>query len=356
VGSLATSGQVRVQNLSVDLGEFHLRDIDLDIAAGEYFVILGPTGAGKTVLLETLAGLFRHSSGQIILDGEDVSWYPPEQRGIGFVYQDYALFPHLTLRQNVAFGLRLRRVEAAALERRVMEIAEMLQIERLLHRRPDTLSGGEQQRAALARALVVEPRLLLLDEPLSALDPETREALRREVASVHRQLKTTTLHVTHDFEEAIALGERIAVMNEGRIVQVGSPEEIFRKPVSEFVARFVGVRNIFVGTARVTQDGYAVMSLDGAEIMAATNLKGSVHVSIRPEEIVISRQRQESSAQNSLVGRIVNIADRGAVVWVTVCVPPEFTSMITKRSLEEMRLREGMDVHVSFKASAVHVF
>jgi molybdopterin-binding protein len=247
-------------------------------------------------------------------------------------------------------------METTAVREWVTEISELVAIDQLLHRRPHALSGGEQQRAALARALVVEPRLLLLDEPLSALDPETREALRRELADLHRKLGTTTLHVTHDFEEAIALGERIAVMNEGCIVQVGSAQEIFRKPASEFVARFVGVRNIFTGMATRTDDGYALLSVDGAEIMVTTDLEGHVHGSVRPEDIVISTERLQSSAQNCFAGFITSVADRGAVVWVTVHVPPDFTCMITRRSLEEMGLREGMEVYIAFKTAAVHVF
>jgi molybdopterin-binding protein len=232
----------------------------------------------------------------------------------------------------------------------------MLDIKHLLHRRPSTLSGGEQQRTALARALVVEPRLLLLDEPLSALDPGSRESLRRELGRVQRQLATTTIHVTHDFEEAVALGDRIAVMNEGLIVQVGSPEEIFRKPASKFVARFVGVRNIFPGIARQGEDGHGMLSLDGVEFLVVTDLEGPVHGSVRPEDIVISKEPLRSSAQNSFAGRVTGIADRGVLVWVTVRVPPEFTCMITRRSLEEMELKEGMEVYISFKTSAVHVF
>jgi len=350
------SGDVRVEDLWVDLEEFQLRRINLHIRAGEYFVILGPTGAGKTVLLETIAGLFEHSKGHILLDGEDVSLAPPERRGVGFVYQDYALFPHLSVADNVAFGLKLRGVDGAGVGERVNAMSEMLDIKHLLHRRPSTLSGGEQQRTALARALVVEPRLLLLDEPLSALDPETREGLRRELGRVQRQLATTTIHVTHDFEEAVALGDRIAVMNEGLIVQVGSPEEIFRKPASKFVARFVGVRNIFPGTARQGEDGHGMLSLDGVEFLVVTDLEGPVHGSVRPEDILISEGPLVSSAQNSFAGRVTSIADRGAIVWVTVHVPPEFTCMITRRSLEEMELEEGMEVHISFKSAAVHVF
>lgn len=353
---------MQVRDLWVDLDEFHLREIDLDVAAGEYFVILGPTGGGKTVLLEAVAGLHQLRKGQIMLDGEDVTGLPPEQRGIGFVYQDYMLFPHLSVAGNIAFGLELRKMDRQAIEERVTEMGQLLGIDHLMRRRPGTLSGGEQQRAALARALVVEPRLLLLDEPLSALDPGMREGLQRELGRLHRELGTTIIHVTHDFEEAVALGERIAIVHEGRVVQVGPPEEIFRKPGSEFVARFVGVRNIFRGELHPGEDGYQLLSLKGIKIAVVTELSGRVHASIRPEDIVLSQEPLRSSARNSFRSRIVDIADRGTVVYVTVRVPgagdlrSDFICMITRRSLEEMGLREGLEVYIAFKASTVHVF
>ncbi len=348
--------RVQVQNLQVDLAEFHLRDIALDVAPGEYFVILGPTGAGKTVLLETVAGLYRTEKGRIFIDGEDVTAMPPERRGVGFVYQDYALFPHLDVAGNIAFGPKLQRLERSVIAKRVVEISELLNIDHLLHRRPDTLSGGEQQRVALARALVIEPRLLLLDEPLSALDPETRESLQRELARLHSELSTTTVHVTHDFEEAVALGDRIAVVYDGHIVQIGPPEEIFRRPASEFVARFVGVRNVFHGEMLPSTNGHQVLGVDGLEIAVLTELSGRVHASLRPEDIVLSKAPLRSSARNVFQGRIVNIADRGTIIYVTVNVPPDFTCVITRTSLEEMALAEGSEVYIAFKASAVHVF
>jgi len=348
---------VQIQDLWIDLDEFHLRQIDLNIAGGEYFVILGPTGSGKTVLLETLAGLHRPRQGRILFSGQNVTNLPPEKRGIGFVYQDYALFPHLSVAENIAFGLKLQKIAPESIEENVRGIAGLLGIEHLLGRRPKTLSGGESQRVALARALVVEPRLLLLDEPLSALDPEMREELQRELARLHRQLGTTTLHVTHDFEEAVALGDRIAIMNEGRIVQIGSPEEIFKKPESEFAARFVGVKNIFEGEIRSGENDYKVLRLsDSLEIVLTTPLGGRVHASIRPEDIIIAREAFRSSARNTFRGRIVDIVDKGVLAYITVNVPPELTCAITRRSLKEMELREGLEIYVAFKATAVHVF
>jgi molybdopterin-binding protein len=204
---------------------------------------------------------------------------------------------------------------------------------------------------------VVKPRLLLLDEPLSALDPETREGLQRELARVHQELGMTTLHVTHDFEEAVALGDRVAVVHEGRIAQVGTPDDIFRRPADEFVARFVGVRNIFAGAvAEVGHDDCSTFKSGDLEMAVVTDLTGAAHASIRPEEIVLSQEPLRSSARNCFRGPIVDIADRGTLIYVTVRVPPDFTCVITRRSLEEMMLQEDKEVHIAFKASAVHIF
>jgi molybdopterin-binding protein len=358
------SSSLQLRDLSVDLEAFHLRGVELDIAAGEYFVVLGPTGAGKTVLLETIAGLFQPHRGRVIVDGQDVTHTPPEHRGIGFVYQDYALFPHLDVAENIAFGLRLRDLKGAGdlggldIQQHVEEIGRLLSIDHLLRRSPKTLSGGEQQRVALARALVVRPRLLLLDEPLGALDPETREGLQRELARVHRELVTTTLHVTHDFEEAVTLGDRIAVVHDGRIVQVGPPEEIFRRPADAFVARFVGARNIFQGrvVADGEKDGYQTFESGDLKLAVTTDLTGAAHACIRPEDITISQGSPRSGALNRFRGRIVDIADRGTLIYVTVRIPPAVTCVITRRSLEEMALHEEKEVHIAFKASAVHTF
>ncbi len=382
------AAHLQIQNLAVDLAEFHLREINLNVHTGEYFVILGPTGAGKTVLLETIAGLFQPRLGSILLRGEDITEFPPERRGISFVYQDYVLFPHLNVAENIAFGLKIRDLRGfqrlnlgglfkkknAVIEQQVNEISELLRVDHLLHRDPKTLSGGEQQRAALARALVVKPQVMLLDEPLSALDPETREDLQRELARIHKELGTTILHVTHDFEEAVALGDRIAVMNEGRIVQVGSPQDIFRRPASEFVARFVGSRNIFSGRVEdAAQGSHKEFALDGLRFAVVTALTGPAHASLRPEDIILSQESLRSSARNCFPGVVAEVADRGAFIYVTVRVAssphpsplpegegtassPHFICTITHRSREEMNLREGSEVYVAFKASAVHVF
>jgi len=347
---------IEIKKLTVNLGDFLLDGIDLRVEKGEYFIVLGPTGAGKTVLLEAIAGLHPVMSGEIWLDGQEVTRLEAEKRGIGFVYQDYALFPHLTVKGNLLFGLKRRKLPKE--ERgRVMEwMAELLGIGHLLERSPDTLSGGERQKVALARALSTSPEVLLLDEPLSALDPQHREGVQQELRLIHRRLKQTAIHVTHDFEEAIAMGDRIAVLGEGRILQVGTPDEIFRQPNSEFVARFAMTRNIFSGEVRDNGRGRAIITINGTEFEVVTELRGRLHASLRPEDVLVSREPLVSSARNSLRGTITHIADRGATLYLTVRTPLEFSCLVTRHSFEELDLAEGGEVYVTFKASAVHIF
>ena len=347
---------IEIEKLCLAVVGFLLEDIALDIRDGEYFMLLGPTGAGKTMLLETIAGLRPVKSGQIRFNGQDVTSLSSEKRNIGFAYQDHVLFPHLTVAENICFGLKSRRKPKQEIEDTAARVAELLGISHLMARKPDTLSGGESQKVALARALAIEPELLLLDEPLRALDPETREATQRELRQLHDRLKITTIHVTHDFEEAVALGDRIAVLGEGRIVQVGTPEQIFRQPNSEFVARFAMSRNIFKGEVQDDPVGQSVFCIGKTKLAVVTELRGRLHASVRPEDMLVSKKLLVSSALNSLSGTITQVADRGSVIYLTVSVPPDFTCLITRRSYEEIGLGEGMKVYITFKAAAVHIF
>jgi len=347
---------IRTEGLCVDLGEFVLRDADLEVAEHEYFIILGPTGAGKTVLLETIAGLYPPSTGDIWMSGQRVTDLGPDKRGIGIVYQDHVLFPHLTVRDNIIFGLRQQGSKKREASSQAQWIIDLLGISHLLERKPDTLSGGEKQKVALARALVMQPQVLLLDEPLSALDPETRENVQRELRDLHEKLQLTCIHVTHDFEEAISLGDRIAVIGDGRIVQVGTPEEIFRRPNSEFVARFALTRNIFSGEVRDGDDECAMVYVEGTPIAVVTDHRGRRQATVRPEDILLSPEPLRSSARNSFKGTITEVISKGSTVNLRVRVPPDFICLVTRRSYEDMELREGGDVYVTFKASAVHVF
>ncbi len=347
---------IEIRDLSVDLGDFNLKDVNLHVQSGEYFVILGPTGSGKTVLLETIAGLYPAKHGEIWLDGQEIMKLEPENRGVGFVYQDHVLFPHLKVMDNIIFGLRRQGRSKKEARSEVAWVVDFLGISHLLGRKPETLSGGEKQKVALARALVMEPRVLLLDEPLSALDPAGKEKVQRELRRLHERLNLTVLHVTHDFEEAVSLGDRIAVIGEGRIRQVGNPEEIFHKPGSEFVARFALARNITVADVQDGDDGGAFAIVGETRLEVLTDLRGKCHLSLRPEDILVSAEPFKSSARNSFKGKITRVLDKGSILYLTVSVPPDLICMVTRRSFAEMELKEGGEVHVTFKASAVHVF
>jgi molybdopterin-binding protein len=347
---------IEVKNLCVDLGEFILTEISLNIEEGEYFIILGPTGAGKTVLLESIAGLYPVKSGEIWLRGKEVTSVEPEKRKISIVYQDHVLFPHLSVKDNIIFGLRMHKTRADEVANRLNWVTELLGISHLLHRRPDTLSGGEKQKVALGRAIITRPELLLVDEPLSALDPETRESVQKELRQLHKALEITILHVTHDFEEAIALGNRIAVIGEGHLMQVGTPEEVFRHPNSEFVARFAMTRNIFIGKAKKKPSGDTIFKVGGTEFIIAADVEGTYHASIRPEDILISSEPIRSSARNCFPGTITNVVDKGSTLYVTVSIPPGLSCLVTRHSFGEMGLHEGKRVYITFKASSIHLF
>lgn len=347
---------IEIKKLTVTLGDFLLDGIDLSVEKGEYFIILGPTGAGKTVLLEAIAGLNPVRSGEIWLDGRDVTRLEAEKRGIGFVYQDYVLFPHLSVKGNILFGMKRRKLPREEMGRILEWLVELLDIASLLERRPYTLSGGECQKVSLARALSTSPELLLLDEPLSALDPQHREEVQRELKAIQQRLGQTVIHVTHDFEEAVALADRIAVLGEGRIHQIGTAYEVFRQPTSEFVARFAMTRNIYSGDVCDDGSGGVVISIDGTEFVVVTDLRGRLHASLRPEDILVSREHFVSSARNSLKGTITRVDDRGGILYLTVSTPVEFICLVTRRSFGELGLAEGEEVYVTFKASAVHIF
>lgn len=280
---------LEVENLSIDLGDFHLRDVSLSVEENDYLTIIGPTGAGKSVLLEAIAGFYPLLKGRVILEGKDITREPPERRGMSIVYQDYVLFPHMTVFENIAFGLRKKGLVRAEIEREVRHIAEELHIDHLLHRKPGTLSGGEQQRTALARALVVRPRVLLMDEPFSALDSKTREKLRSLVRNVIDEYGTTVLHVTHDFEDVFALAKHVAVMRDGRIVQFGTPEEVFSRPADEFIADFVRT-NLLRGEVVGKEGELTAVRVGNVILYTADDAEGKVTLSIRPEDIILARE------------------------------------------------------------------
>ncbi|MHA1267020.1 MAG: tungstate ABC transporter ATP-binding protein WtpC [Candidatus Helarchaeota archaeon] len=337
---------------------FQLKNITLEIKEGEFFVILGPSGAGKTLLLEVIAGIHYPDSGNIFFKGEDITWVPPEKRKVGFVFQDYALFPHMRIWQNIEFGLKMLKLSRQAKVERVEKMMKLMGILPLAKRYPDTLSGGEQQRIALARALILEPRLFLLDEPLSALDYNTRYQLREEISRIQRKLNITTIYVTHDRMEAITLADRLAIMNDGEIVQIGTPNEIFRSPKNEFVAQFTGFENIIEGYSRYDPNSkLSRVDCGEFEIQVPTSKEGRVKTCIRPEDVAISLQPPKSSVRNVIEGRVVSLRDQGAVMKVKVRIgqETEIAALITHQSFIDLKLRINSVVYVGFKATAIQV-
>jgi putative spermidine/putrescine transport system ATP-binding protein len=262
-----------------------LEPTDLAIAAGETVVLLGPSGCGKTTTLRLIAGLERPDpGGRVLFDGADVTADPIERRNVGMVFQSYALFPNMTVEENVGYGLRVRRVPPDAIRARVAEMLAMMRIEALARRRVDQLSGGQRQRVALARAIAVRPRALLLDEPLTALDAKLRDALRLEIDTLLRALRITAIYVTHDQAEAMALGDRIVVMEHGRVAQVDTPRAVYRRPATRFVADFIGTMNALRGTVRAGAFEHAA----GRVPVAGGDRAGEVEILFRPEDVAVA--------------------------------------------------------------------
>ncbi|HID08143.1 MAG TPA: ABC transporter ATP-binding protein [Armatimonadetes bacterium] len=343
---------IELKNLHAKAGNFQLEDINLRIESGEYFVLLGPTGAGKTFLIECICGLRRVECGEVFINHRNVTHLEPADRHVGYVPQDYALFPTMTVYDNIAFGLKARR--SSRIRTKVLEMADMLRISHLLERYPQSLSSGERQRVAVARALITEPDVLLLDEPLSALDPSTTESLCRELKRVQNQMRTTTVHVCHNFEEMLMVADRTGILNAGKLVQVGKPEEIFRRPKTEFVARFVRSRNIFVGHATF-QNGECRINLGELTISCQAEARGKVCFSIRPEEISISPVKPPDECGNILIGAIQRIELKGALTEIEVDVGVIIVSWMLTPAFARLNLDVGSQVYVHFEADAVNI-
>ena len=355
---------ISLQNLGARRGKFEISDVTLDLPAGAYGVVIGPAGAGKTTLLETIAGLIQPRAGRVLLGGRDVTGDAPETRELAIVYQQAYLFPHLTVSQNIAYGAPDARL--------VSDYADRFGVSVLASRDVRSLSGGERQLVALARALASQPKVLLLDEPFAALDPRTRAAARRALKVIHAERGFTVLHVTHDFAEAGSLGDLAVLIDRGRVVQSGSPADVFRKPVTPHAASFLGAENIFAGRARPIRDAspdwaevspgefeeHAVaLDVGGLTLYAIGDaLPGPVTAVIRAEEVAISREPAASSIRNQFRGRVSEIASAGAIARVTVDVSgTPIVAAVTARSVEELDLQVGREAVVAFKATAVHL-
>jgi molybdopterin-binding protein len=356
---------ISLQRVNARSGSFALQDISFDVTQGAYGVVIGPAGSGKTTLLETIAGVVRAQSGSILLGGVDMTHAPPEARRLGIVYQHAYLFPHLSVGENVAYG-----AESGAI---ADEVAERFGVTALADRSVTSLSGGERQLVAIARTLARRPDVLLLDEPFSALDPRTRNIARRLLRTIYFERRFTVLQVTHDFAEAGLLGDVAIMLDRGRIVQQGDPEQVFRKPASPYIADFLGAENVFAGSARpiraeppdwFASDGdefiqHAVAFTTGQLTFYALGdvVPGPAHAVIRAEEVSLSTAEPSmSSVQNQFRGKIKEIVPAGAITRVTVdAAGTPIVAAVTARSVRELQLFTGVDVVVGFKATAVHL-
>jgi spermidine/putrescine transport system ATP-binding protein len=290
--------------------------IDLEVRDGEFFSLLGPSGCGKTTTLRMIGGFEQPTAGLIELDGHDVTWLPPYQRNVNTVFQSYALFPHLTIYENVAFGLRRKRVKDAEIKSRVSEMLRLVELPGYERRKPTQISGGQAQRVALARALINRPAVLLLDEPLGALDLKLRKQMQVELKRIQQEVGITFIYVTHDQEEAMTMSDRIAVMNKGRYEQLGDPEGLYERPTTRFVAGFLGISNLLPGTVTGTSDGYGIATLgDDARVRvpgSMLNGETSIDVGVRPEKIRMHKADAPApSGANELQGTVVDASYLG---------------------------------------------
>jgi len=345
-----------VRNISTDLTPFAIKDVSFEVSAEQYFVLLGRTGVGKSLLLETIVGLIRPDSGRIFLDGKDITNEKMQKRKIALVFQNSTLFPHMTVYDNIAYPLRCRNGKTK-IGQRVAELAEDFEVRHLLSAKPQTLSGGESQRVSLARAVASEPRCLLLDEPLSSLDAKSRSQMRSILRKINAQGRMQIVHVTHDYTEAVSLATHVAVMEAGTIKQTGTVEQIFQHPKSEFVARFVGIRNFFKGRlqephAHGTNTRWFTSGSLGFSVLTDSP-GGPGFVCVRSEDVTISNKASPTSARNNFEGTIVDVVPAGIGIEVIVDIGVEIAALVTAESVKSLELGYGKKVWIGFKASAV---
>ena len=352
-----SKAKVEVSNIAVRYGSnVVLRDINLDIEPGEFFALLGPSGSGKSTLLRLVAGFIEAYSGRLLIAGADVAGVPPWERNVGLVFQNYALWPHMTVRENVAFGLEERRLPAGVIAQKVRAALRLVNLAEYAERRPGQLSGGQQQRVALARTIAVEPKVLLLDEPLSNLDAKLRIRMREELRALQRKLGITTIFVTHDQEEAMTTADRIAVMDQGVIQQVGTPMEIFDNPANRFVANFVGSINLLAGRVESSPGGATFHSALLGELRLAqpATHAGDAEIVIRPHSIVLARA-PGGAGHRWLAGSVVEREFLGAFIRYTVKVGEQDLIAEEPHRIGQESHRPGDGVHVGIDPAQVRL-
>lgn len=338
-----------LRNIGKRLGDFHLHDVSFDVAQGDYFVLLGRSGSGKTQLLELLAGISYPDSGSLIMDGADITTLRPQHRNIGMVFQDFAVFPHMTTYDNIAYPLKIRNMPDSEIQRLVLGIAAKMNIEPILSRRTTNLSGGELQRTALARTLVTSPRLLLLDEPLASIDASLKDDITRLLRSINRAGQTV-IHVTHDYSEAIGLASHVGVIHNGRIIQTGTPEEVFNHPVNRFVARYTGIRNFFRAGFRKESGGWMGKTEKGLELhLGGKDYPDRGMLIIRSRNIRVEAPDGTNGGVNRFRGRVVEIVPTPAGVDIEVEAGETIFASLPEGDSLLSELREGAYVNISMR-------
>jgi spermidine/putrescine transport system ATP-binding protein len=356
-----TADFLEFRNVAKSFGPIRaVERVSLSIAKGEFYSLLGPSGCGKTTLLRILAGFERPDTGQVLLNGTDITVLPPNRRKVNTIFQNYALFPHLTVRENIAFGLRVERRPSQEIKQEVDKMLALVQMEGQADKYPGTISGGQKQRVAIARALIKRPQVLLLDEPLAALDLKLRQRMLIELDLIHDEVGITFLYVTHDQGEAMSLSDRIAVMNGGVIEQVGTPAEIYEAPRSSFVAAFIGDTNFFEGRVRgIIDSDYCSLAIEGLPEVICFNDKqllhnSMVHLSIRPEKFHITRERPDIKSKHTIVpGTVEDVVYQGSQTKFWVRVNRHRIAIVKQHSrflLDEKPIRWNEQVWVSWHA------
>lgn len=344
---------LELQNIGCTFPGFSLTDISFSVDEGEYFILLGESGSGKSLLLEAICGLNRINSGKLLLDGNDITNAKIQHRSIGLVFQDQAVFPHLSVKENIAFPLKTMKYTKNQKDKVISDICSILQISHLLQRKPETLSGGELQRVALARTLVQKPKVLLLDEPLSATDSKLRSELRALLRQINRRGQTI-IHVTHDFDEAVSLADHIAIMNQGRILQTGTPQDVFSNPINEFVAHFAGLRNFFKCSVAKHNSSLVAIPASGLNIFIDEAGEAETgYILIRNENILLSQEVFESSARNNFKGQVLDLYPSRSGMEVLIDIGIKLYAQVSHESSAKLNISRGTIIWVHFKASSV---
>lgn len=327
-----------------------VKDLDIDVYKGEFLTLLGPSGCGKTTTLRMIAGFEQPTSGEILLEGQNVATLPPNKRDVNTVFQNYALFPHMNVRDNIGYGLRMRGTTKEEINRRVQDALRIVQMDSFATRKPRELSGGQQQRVAVARAIVNNPTVLLLDEPLGALDLKLRKQMQFELKHLQQKLGITFIYVTHDQEEALTMSDRIAVMNNGRIEQIDSPDQIYNHPRTKFVADFIGETNLLGGKVAESTEHTQEVLIEGVRFAFPrshiTHDQEDVYVSIRPEQITIKKQQDEGV--RCLVGRVTERVFVGSVYKTIVTLPTGIEVAVVQSASTEEFISQGEEVYLSW--------